>query len=77
MIYIPISWDLVELANDRRDIYIIASNNNQFKKDGFHNLFSHNNWFLGRHVYSQFNKCYYAKKEIHLKVHPMDLVKIN
>jgi hypothetical protein len=62
MIYIPISWDLVELANDRRDIYIIASNNNQFKKDGFHNLFSHNNWFLGRHVYSQFNKCYYAKK---------------
>lgn len=61
-LYIPFDWDLVELCNDRRDVYIICSINNQFTKTGYDNIYSSNNWFLGKHVYAQFEKCYYAKR---------------
>ncbi len=62
LVYVPLSWDIAELSNDRRDVYIICSNNQSFSKNGYHNLYSSQNWFMGKHVYNQFEKCYYARK---------------
>lgn len=63
LVYIPLAWDIAELANDRRDVYIICSNNQSFTQNGYTNLYSSQNWFMGKHVYNEFEKCFYAKKK--------------
>ena len=60
-IYLSFFWNLLDFVNDRRDVYIMCSNLN-FTKVGYENLYSSDNYYMGRHVYEQLEKCYYAPK---------------